>query len=190
MRRLSRFLAIACLLLGGVFSGGPLLGEEAEGSLEYPVKAALLVNFAKFAEWPADSPQARAATVSICVLGRDPFGEVLEKAVAGRSVGGRPIVIQRQRDVEGLRTCHVVFIANSESGRLAPILRRLADQPVLTVGEWDGFARLGGVIGLIVEDNFARFEVNLGAAQRSGVVLSSKLLGVARVLSIPPAVER
>ena len=70
----------------------------------------------------------------------------------------------------------------SESDRLAQILERLAGQPVLTVGEGDGFARRGGVIGLVVESNLARFEVNLHAAQRTGLLLSSKLLGVARVV--------
>jgi YfiR/HmsC-like len=169
---------------------GPLLwGDDAEGSLEYPVKAAFLVNFAKFAEWPADSLQARAQVVSICVLGRDPFGEILEKAVAGRSAGGRPILVQRQRNVDDVRACHVLFIAGSESERLAHIFERLAGQPVLTVGEREGFARRGGVIGLVVEDNRARFEVNLHAAQRAGLLLSSKLLAVARVVDDPPAGE-
>jgi YfiR/HmsC-like len=160
----------------------PLAGAAAEGSLEYPVKAAFLVNFAKFAEWPAESLQARASAVSICVLGRDPFGDALEKTVAGRSVGGRPIVIQRYRGLERVADCHVLFIATSESGRLAQILERLAAEPVLTVGERAGFARQGGVIGLVVEDNLAGIEVNLQAAQRKGLVLSSKLLGVARVI--------
>jgi hypothetical protein len=170
---------------------GPLVsGDAAEGSLEYPVKAAFLINFAKFAEWPADSLQARAAAVSICVFGRDPFGDVLEKTVAGRSAGGRPLVIERHRKVDELRACHVLFISGSESGHVTELLERLADKPVLTVGESDGFARRGGVIGLVVEDNRARFEVNLRAAQHAGLALSSKLLGVARVVEDAPAGER
>lgn len=164
----------------------PLSGQDLQRSLEYPVKAAFLVNFAKFAEWPADSPQAQASTVSICVLGRDPFGDVLDKATAGRSAGGRPIVVQRHREVDDVRTCHVLFIAASESGRLSKILERLAGTPILSVGEQEGFARRGGVIGLVVEDNLARFEVNLEAARRTGLALSSKLLGVAKVVERAP----
>lgn len=186
-----KLVAVAGIGLGAVL--GPVRsvsGDGAERSLEYPVKAAFLVNFAKFAEWPAGSLQAEASAVSICVLGRDPFGELLEKTVAGRSVGGRPIVIQRHSDVDGARACHVLFIASSESDRLALILDRLAGQPVLTVGESGGFARRGGVIGLVVEDNLARFEVNLHAAKRKGLLLSSKLLGVARVVEDLPAPER
>lgn len=161
----------------------PLEGGDTEPSLEYPVKAAFLVNFAKFAEWPPASPQAQAPLVSICVLGSDPFGAVLEKTAAGRSAGGRPIVIERLRTVDGAGSCHVLFIALSETKHLAPILERLSGKPVLTVGECEGFARRGGVIGLVVEDNRAKFEVNLHAAQGKGLVLSSKLLGVARVIA-------
>jgi hypothetical protein len=154
------------------------------------VKAAFLVNFAKFAEWPSESLQARASGVSICVLGRDPFGDVLEKIVANRSVGGRPIVIQRPRNVGGAQACHVLFIADSESTRLAQILENLADQPVLTVGERPGFARQGGVIGLVVEHNLARFEVNLEVAHHKGLLLSSKLLSVARIVEDAPVVPK
>jgi YfiR/HmsC-like len=184
-------VAVACMGLWAALGPvRPLSGAGTERSLEYPVKAAFLVNFAKFAEWPADSPQAQASAISICVLGRDPFGKVLEKTVVGRSVGGRPIVIERYRNTEGLRACHILFIAPCETERLAPILEHLAGQPVLTVGECEGFARRGGDIGLFVEDNLARFEVNLHAAERRGLRLSSKLLGVAHVLEGSPSGER
>lgn len=192
MSRHRQIAALACL--GLLALAGPvrtLSGGDTERSLEYPVKAAFLVNFAKFTEWPADSQQAQASVVMICVLGRDPFGDVLEKTAAGRSVGGRPIAIQRYRSLEGVEGCHVLFVATSENERLAQILERLAAEPVLTVGEGDGFTRRGGVIGLVVESNLARFEVNLHAAQRTRLQLSSKLLGVARVVEGgPPTQER
>jgi len=183
--------ATACIGLLALAGPAPTrAGVDPERSLEYPVKAAFLVNFAKFTEWPADSQQAQATVVTICVLGRDPFGDLLEKTAAGRSVGGRPIAIERHRSLDGLGACHVLFIATSETQRLAQIIEHLAADPVLTVGEDDGFARRGGVIGLVVESNLARFEVNLRAAQRTGLLLSSKLLGVARVVEGPKTPER
>lgn len=188
-----QIVALAAIGLWALLGPGRLLRADpapAEHSLEYPVKAAFLVNFAKFAEWPADSLQAQAPAVSICVLGQDPFGDLLEKTAAGRSVAGRPIVIQRHRDVEGVVACHVLFIAITQCEHLTRIFERVASHPILTVGECEGFARGGGVIGLVVEDNLARFEVNLHAAQRTGLLLSSKLLGVARVVESPAARER
>lgn len=188
-RQIAAIASIGLLALSG--PARPVSATDAERSLEYPVKAAFLVNFAKFTEWPAESQQAQAPVVTICVLGRDPFGDVLEKTAAGRSVGGRPIAIQRHRSLDAVGACHVLFIASSETQRLAQIIERLAAEPVLTVSEDDGFARRGGVIGLVVESNLARFEVNLRAAQRTGLLLSSKLLGVARVVEGgPPPLER
>ena len=130
---------------------------DSPASLEYAVKAAFLLNFAKFAEWPADSPQANSASVSICVLGRDPFGAVLDKTVEGRSVGGRPIVLRRYPALADLELCHVLFIAQPESEQLPLVFEHLGGRPVLTVGESEGFTRRGGVIALVVEDNRARF---------------------------------
>jgi hypothetical protein len=149
-------------------------------SLEYPVKASLLLNFAKFAEWPAGSIQATSPTVTICVLGTDPFGDVLDATVAGRSAGGRPIEVRRHRQLDGVETCHVLFIAPSERGRLAQSLGRLRQLPILTVGEGRDFGDQGGIIGLVTEDNRAQFSVNLGPAEFAHLKLSSQLLGVAR----------
>ena len=153
---------------------------EGAASLEYPVKAAFLLNFAKFTEWPPDSPQAVAESVSICVFGDDPFGLALDKTVEGRLVGGRPIVLRRYRSLADVEPCHVLFIAKPESERLPLVFARLGGQPVITVGESEGFTRRGGVIELSVENNRARFEINLRVAERLGLGLSSRLLAVAR----------
>jgi hypothetical protein len=162
-------------------AAGPALAQALDRPSEHAVKAALLLNFARFAEWPAGSPQAAAASVSICVIGRDPFGPVLERTVAGRSASQRPVVVRRPGGEE-LKLCHVVFVSSSEAGRIGEVLDTLADQAVVTVGESDSFARRGGLIGLVVEHDFVRFEVNLAAARRSRIELSSKLLGLARLV--------
>jgi YfiR/HmsC-like len=154
--------------------------RAAEDSLEYPVKASLLLNFAKFVEWPSGSAQAESRTVAICVLGADPFGGALDAIAEGRTAGGRPIEVRRYRQVEGIEDCHVLFIASSEEARMVRVLARIHESPVLTVGEAPDFAERGGVIRLSVEDNRARFSVNLGPTEASRLKLSSKLLSVAR----------
>jgi hypothetical protein len=77
------------------------------------------------------------------------------------------------------RTCQVVFVAPSESGRVGQLLSQLADKPVLTVGDSAGFAAHGGVIGLSMQANHVRFEINMVAARRANLKLSSQLLKVA-----------
>jgi hypothetical protein len=157
--------------------------SDGQDSLEYPVKASLLLNFAKFAEWPAGSTQAVSESVAICVLGPDPFRGVLDATVEGRTVGGRPVEVKLYKHVEGIEGCHVLFVASSDAATLEQALARIGTSPVLTVGEAAGFAERG-VIGLFVEDNRVRFSVNLGPAEASRLKLSSKLLSVARAVRV------
>src|SRR5689334_17114844 len=88
---------------------------------EYQVKMAFLFNFAKFVEWPGDAFTDANAPVILGILGDDPFGSALE-TVRGRTVNGRKLLINRFRDVDDIRACHILFISNSERNRLPRIL--------------------------------------------------------------------
>jgi hypothetical protein len=180
MTRPAVFLTLT-LLAAHIAAPATRAGERRD-SLEYPVKASLLLNFAKFTQWPEGSPQAAAASVAICVLGPDPFGGVLDATVEGRTVGGRPIEVKRYRQVDGIETCHVLFVASPDERRMAEVFARVGDAPVLTVGEAGNFAEQGGVIRLSVEENRARFSVNLAPTEASRLKLSSKLLNVAQAV--------
>ncbi|MGE0454609.1 MAG: YfiR family protein [Vicinamibacteria bacterium] len=175
---------VAQALLAIAVGGGYAPADAGAESIEYLVKASLLLNFAKFADWPAGSAQAVSSSVAICVLGTDSFGGALDEVVAGRSAGGRPIEVRRHRQLEGIESCHVLFVASSERERLAQILARIGDAPVLTVGESGDFDERGGVIRLLVEGNRARFCVNLAPMRVSHLQLSSKLLRVARTVRV------
>jgi len=153
-------------------------GEPSPGTLEYPVKAAFLYQFARFVEWPA-APTGSAFCIG--VLGQDPFGAALDRAVEGKAVAGRPLAVRRAHRLEGLEGCPIVFVGSSEGEGLAAVLARTARWPALTVGESDEFARGGGMVRFFVDGNHVRFEINLEAAQGAGLRLSSRLLALARV---------
>ena len=140
------------------------------------VKAAFLLNFAKYAEWPAASFTAPDAPLKLCIVGRDPFGETLRAT----AVGAHPMSIERGVADDALKTCHIAYIAESEDRRLPRILALLRQQPVLTVSDIDGFAAAGGMIGLVLADDRVRFDINLAAANASKLRLSSQLLKLAR----------
>lgn len=178
-RALVLVLAVSAVLLS---AATPRLDSATRDPLpEYPVKAAFLYHFLEFVEWPQTSRLA-AATVTIGVIGRDPFGDVLEKVVLAKTVTGRTLAIRRFAGVEALEPCAILFISSSEMPRLPEILARLQGTPVLTVGEADRFARRGGMIGFVSEDDRVLLEVNRAAAERAGLRLSSKLLAVARLV--------
>jgi uncharacterized protein DUF4154 len=180
-----RKVLIALLMAGStalMLAAAPSLDSATRDPLpEYPVKAAFLYHFVEFVEWPQASPLP-PGVVTIGVLGRDPFGDVLDRAVLEKVVAGRKLVIRRFASIEALEPCEILFISSSEMRRLPEILTRLQQAPVLTVGEADNFARHGGMIGFFFEDNRVRLEVNRAAAERAGLRVSSKLLAVARLV--------
>jgi hypothetical protein len=160
---------------------------RAQQPSEYELKAAFLFSFAKFIDWPADSFSSQQAPFAICVIGKDPFGRSLDELLPGRSIGGRPVMIERVKDTLNARHCQIVFISTSESRNLAEILDGLHGTNALTVGESEHFAESGGAIQFAVEENHVRFLINPDAGERAGLKLSSKLLALAKIVHDAPS---
>lgn len=174
MRRAS---IVACLLALAATAAA-----QSPRAPEYEVKAAFLYNFAKFVDWPPRAFPDSSTPLRICVLGRDPFGDILSRAVRGKSVSGRPISSQPVQSSADARPCHILFIGSSDPAFLKQALAPLHDLPMLTVGESKDFLPLGGMINFVLEQDRVRFEINLTAAERHHLKLSSKLLSVARIV--------
>ena len=110
---------------------------------EYEVKAAFLYNFARFVD-AGGGPARSGSPFVIAILGRDPFGAILDETVAGKTVAGRPIEVRRVPRVDEARDAQIVFISPSERPNTDAILKALERPGVLTVGDTDGFAQRGG----------------------------------------------
>lgn len=163
--------------LCALLSSAPQQGHAA--SVEYQVKAVLLFNFAKFVEWPAGA-LAAGAPITIGVLGQDPFGEVLDQAVKGKTVNGRTLEVKRFAGAPG--PCQILFISASEKDRLAQILESLKSASVLTVSETEGFAKTGGMVNFTLDGGKVRFELNPDNAEGAGLKVSPELLKSAIVV--------
>lgn len=168
--------ALALLLFAAFCSPALRPAHAAETQVEYQVKAAFLLNFTKYVEWPPD-PAAPGAPLSICILGEDPFGPVLDQMVAGETLRGRKIEVQRVRRPPP-SSCSVLFAGKTEKD-VGAVLSMLGPG-VLTVGEGDDFLRQGGMISFFLDSHRVRFDINQSVASKAGLVLSSKLLSVAR----------
>jgi len=150
---------------------------------EYELKASILVNLTRFVEWPTSSYTNPKAPIVLCVLGRDPFGNLLRSAVLNKTVEGRLMLIrypQNDRDIGG---CHILFISSSERKATAEIFSILKGSSVLTVGEMTQFAVHGGMVQLLLEDQQVHFDINMNVASGSGLKISAKLLVIARIVT-------
>lgn len=154
-------------------------------SREYQVKAAFLFHFAHFVEWPS-STSTNAAPFCIGVLGNNPFGNALDRMVRGEAIAGHKIAIKYSRTVDDLESCRIVFIDKSEMPHMSDILKKLNNRAILTVSDYDDFARRGGVINFYLTDGKVHFEINPDAAQREQLKISSQLLRLARIVRSLP----
>jgi hypothetical protein len=158
--------------------------EKIPGSAaEYEVKAAYLLNFARFVEWPDSAFENDTSEIRVGVLGPGQPDRKVELGMEERSIRGRPIRVVWLEGLDAVTSCHIVFVPGA-AVHPKGILAATAGKPILTVGENDSFAARGGVIQLYLEDQVVRFEINRAAAERNGLKISSRLLSLARLTQV------
>jgi hypothetical protein len=154
-------------------------------SHEYPLKAVFLVNFAQFTDWPTNAFDAPDSPLVFGVLGDDPFGPLLDDAVRDETVNGRKFVVERFLHVEDIKTCHILFISQSETKRLDKIVSDLKGKPVLTVSDIENSAYRGVCVRFITENNKIHLRINMDSLKDANLTMSSKLLRVSEIISAP-----
>jgi len=150
---------------------------------EYKVKAVYLYNFTKFVSWPDTTFPENTQTINICVLGKNPFGSLLEP-ITHMKTQDKTITIENIQDIRALekKSCQILFISASEQGAAAEFLRKTAKMHILTVSDMDGFAQHDGIIAFVSKEGKIRLEINLRAARKAGLNISAKLLEIATVI--------
>ena len=175
-----RWVAVAASVCATV----PVEEASAQSTLptEYQIKAAFLYKFARYVEWPARTFASPTDTLVISVLGKDPFQDTLDRVAKGKTVRGRPIRIGRARDLNEVESAHILFVSESKRRQLGSILERIGRRPLLTVSDTKSFARDGGIIGFGTRDERISLDINVEAARRAGLRVSSRLLKIANVI--------
>jgi hypothetical protein len=181
LRLRGRWFGVASVALAATLIAAPGIaaGTGADVTPDVPVKAAFLYNFAKFVEWPA---LPAAAPLVVCIVGHDGIAAAFIETVRGQNISGHSFDVWVLQDSSRWRACHLLFIADAETRRSAGGLDEIKRLPVLTVSDNKGFALAGGIIELYVEAGRMRFAINLDAADRAGLRVSSRLLGLAKVI--------
>jgi hypothetical protein len=150
---------------------------------EYQVKAVFLFNFAQFVEWPAQAFPDPQTPFIIGILGEDPFGPDLDAVVRGEKIDKRSLVIERYRNIGELHNCNILFIGQAEARQLPHILEVLKGRSILTVTDAQDGDPSGVMIRLVTRSNRIRLRIDVGAARAGNLVISSKLLRPAEIVS-------
>jgi hypothetical protein len=148
----------------------------ADTALELAVKATYLYKFAPFVDWPAGALGPPQAPFTICVVGDDPFGQVLDSAVAGQRIEDRTVIVRRMPVAVAASGCAIAYVAGSRKQTVGAALHTLSGAHVLTVT--DGTST-PGMVDFVLDEGRVRFRIDLRAATDDGLTVRSQLLGLA-----------
>lgn len=178
-RTVTRLARAGLVALLATFSVLPHASAQVTPMSDTVVKAAFLYNFAKFTTWQS---HRQASPITLCVMADTRIASALVETAGEKRIDGQGLDIRQIAGDDSVGVCDVVFIPASETRRFASLLRGLAAKPVLTVSDGKDFARMGGIIEFFVEGGRLRFAINTDAASRARLQLSSRLLGLARIV--------
>ena len=166
-------------LLFILFPGAASSKEE-----EYKVKAVFLERFTRFVEWPEDADlDDPSMPFIICVIGNNPFKEILEQAYEKRTILGKPVKIHYISSLKDITPCHLLFVSSSMKPRLEEILSYTNDKPILTIGDTEGFAEKGIHINFYLRGESTRFSINETAVRNSPLKMDFRLLQYAKIVN-------
>jgi hypothetical protein len=170
-------------LAAGILALAGSAPARAQESLEVAIKAAYLYKLAPFVDWPSGAFDGPADPLVICVVGKDPFGPVLDRAVAGQRVSGRAITVRRLASLDKGSRCHIAYLGGSHAQSVPDALRSVRGAPVLTVTDK---AMAPGIVDFAIDQGRVRFRVDDQSAADGGLTISSKLLSLALTVRARP----
>jgi hypothetical protein len=172
-----RWLKITGLVL--ILLVGPAVAHaELQGDRAKEVKAAFLIKFSKFVKWPEFAFSSASAPMIVGILGRDPFGSVLDRIARSSRVNGRNVEVRRFDDLTTVNRSHILYITSEHIGDIEKILESFDGRPVLLVGESKNFLDFGS-INFVLVNNRVRFNISKTNSDKYRLKISSKLLKVA-----------
>lgn len=152
-------------------------GATAGQFKENEVKAAFLFNLTNFITWPQGAFSSPDSEFRIAIVGKDPFGSVLEQIVKGEKVQGQhPVVIRRLTEASGLDSCHLLYVGSSAKHQWEQILQAIEGRSVLTISDIPRFAHTGGMVCLLHKGNRIHIQINAHLVKQKGFRASAKLL--------------
>jgi YfiR/HmsC-like len=162
------------------------LNAHAAASRMEQIEAAFVYNFTKFIEWPPQSFADVSAPIVIGVLGDSPMVAALEEVVHDRKVNGHSIVVRTIYSVADARSAHVLFVSATQIPLWTQVQPAMESLPIVTIGESPSFGKNGGTITFVPQDDKVRFEIDMSAAERSGVKISAQLQKLAAAVRRAP----
>ena len=149
---------------------------------EYAVKAAMIYKITKFVSWPEAAFIREDSPLNICMAEESPFAKAMN-SLKGRKVKGHKVEIITFKEFSAVQAqCQVLIVSHKKARQVDAMIAGISDRPILTIGDSEGFAEQGGIIGLQQEQSRISFAINVAASERVGLKISAQLLQLATIV--------
>ena len=179
-------MCVASLIASVGLLRTPATAAEPPPLAEHQIKALYLFNFTKYVDWPGPATATNGTPFIIGILDAPELRGDLQEITRGKRIHGREILVRTVATTQDVKACQLVFIGATDKPRIAALLKATQDLAVLTVGEAGNFLTQGGIINFVRQENKLRVEISLDAARRARLVVSAKLLAVAKAVKGRP----
>ena len=203
-----RFHCALLVLLSVCALGRLAVAQEVNTDRYARVKAGFVLNFLRLTQWPEETFEDETSPIAVVIVENVSMTPLLRELVEHERIGDRRINVrvvaypqppEGEYDVEPermerfertLRSAHLLFIGRDQRTRLSSILKIVEDHPVLTVSDIPRFAERGGMLGLALRDNRLAIDAHPERIRERGIVVSSRVLRLARIVEDPEQTTR
>jgi len=165
------------LLSNSSFNMPPPQADE-----EYALKAAFIYRFTDYIEWTNNKD---ASQFTIAILGESKITTPLFEIALSKKVKGKSMNITQVESVNATDAYQVLFIPNDYKGDIGAIASTLSGKSILIITEQTDACKKGAHVNFFIAENKLKFEINLKAAIRSRLKISSDLLQHATLVDEP-----
>ena len=168
-----------------VFMFASLMPPRASVALEgtaAEIKAAMMIRFIGFIEWPAsDAAQAADRAINIGIMDEDGLSRAVEM-LEGHRVNNRKVHLVRPESPADALNCQILYMSAPMHAKYPEILQAAAEAPILSIGETARFIDSGGIMRFYRKKQHIRFEISVSAAAAANLRISAELLEIARLV--------
>ena len=150
-----------------------------EAPLANAVKATFLYKFAEFVAWPV-APVAEGTPFVLCAVGDDGVTASMDRSTAGQRVGSRQVLVRHLQRISPADQCDAAYLAGSPEQSANEAAQALHGVPILTIADTETNPRAPAIIKFVISENRVRFDIDDAEAAQDRLMISSKLLGLAR----------
>lgn len=179
---------IGLFLIAATFLAGlspSLAGAETEGERLQRVKAAFVLNIARFVSWPKEALEQQGDSLQLCLYRRNPLAEAVQ-TIEGKIVNGRTLRVNLVKSLAQSPSCNILLIGLNEIQHFDEESRHAPISPLLTIADLTENdippPHQHVLVTLVRNDARIGFEINLAKARRAKLQMSSNLLKLAKIV--------